>query len=376
MVKSAGLIESLKKSDTAIYIYGAGDVAKEVYFCLSGDLYNIKIDAFLVSKITDETPKEINKIPVLAPDDNKIDQNAKVIVAVLEKYKDEICCTLDSLGMWNRVMLTFESDLWSEVRCEYFKWYCEKRGYQYFFDSNLVLADIINDSNEITDFKVYVTRSKKDKSLKVIYKKKEWEEEILAGAVLNTDEVSYVRDDTGENISHMNLQYCELTAMYWIWKNTNEKYIGLSHYRRRFDFDDHVIRSIVSSDFDVVVTTPVINVPNVLFMYQKNHNIEDWNIMKEVVQRLSSEYLEALEVVERSNYYIPYNMFLMKRNVFDKYCSWIFPILEECERIIGKKQDVYQNRYIGFLAERLMTVFFYQNRDIYKILFCNKHFLE
>lgn len=362
------------KNAKTVYIYGAGDVSREVYFCLSNKLYGINVSAFIISNISAKTPDKIENIPVMAFDDGRLDRNAVVVIAVLEKYRDEICNFLDSVGMTSRILMTFESDFWSVIRSRLFEHYCEEKEYPYLFNTNVVSCDSSDNSDEL--LKVYVTRSTKDKPIKSTFEKKCWEEEVLAGAALDSISQDCVRDNTGINISSKNRKYCELTVMYWVWKNCKSEYVGLSHYRRRFDFSDNEIKKITTGELDVIVTTPMINVPNVKYMYGKNHNIEDWEKMLKVVAEKCPEYTQAVETVEKSNYYVPYNMFIMKWEIFDKYCEWLFPILDKCEQLIGDYEDVYQNRYIGFLAERLMTAYIFKHRGDFNIMFCNKHFLE
>ena len=57
---------------------------------------------------------------------------------------------------------------------------------------------------------------------------------IQVGARLSDAKLYDTRDDYGDNISDKNGIFCELTALYWIWKNDTHSIKGLSHYRRRF----------------------------------------------------------------------------------------------------------------------------------------------
>ena len=56
-------------------------------------------------------------------------------------------------------------------------------------------------------------------------------------------DLGYIKDNTGENISDKNKNYCELTGLYWAWKNLNADYIGLAHYRRHFTVKNKKRRS-------------------------------------------------------------------------------------------------------------------------------------
>lgn len=121
------LVEKLQRAD-ALVIYGARIVAKEVATCLMGEPYNFSISAFMVSAL-DGNPKELCGISVVDISTGEQQyKDACIIVAVLERYQDEIKATLVDKGFQNIVYMTFESDLWSEVRGNYFKQLIEQRG--------------------------------------------------------------------------------------------------------------------------------------------------------------------------------------------------------------------------------------------------------
>ena len=52
-----------------------------------------------------------------------------------------------------------------------------------------------------------------------------------------------------------------------------------------------------------------------------------------------------------------YNMFVMDKFLFDKYCIWLFDILFTLEKRIDiANYDKYNARVFGFLSERLFNV--------------------
>ena len=48
------------------------------------------------------------------------------------------------------------------------------------------------------------------------------------------EDLGFLGDNTGDNISKKQPYYSELTAIYWAWKNLKADYIGINHYRRYF----------------------------------------------------------------------------------------------------------------------------------------------
>ncbi len=226
------------------------------------------------------------------------------------------------------------------------------------------------------NLEVYVVKSIYDKRIKNGLPLRSYEKDIQVGAILTEKKLCELRDDDGNNISERNRQYCELTALYWLWKNACEDYIGISHYRRRFDISDELMNCVEELNVDIIVTVPVINTLGLGYQYCITHSKNDWEILREEVHRLSPEYDDSFSFVEKQIYFHAYNMFIMRRDILNDFCSWLFPILFACEKRIGIKEDIYQNRYPGFLAERLLNVFLYEHRNQYNIYVAKKKYLN
>lgn len=207
---------------------------------------------------------------------------------------------------------------------------------------------------------------------------------IQCGKAISDVDLGIQGDDTGDNISAKNPGYCELTAMYWAWKNLKDvDYIGLCHYRRYFDFQSSVLRCVknvnilpdyvekipscmidfCSKNNSIVVAKPYTFYCNMMHWYAIQHNSNDMKLLRNVLEEKYPNYICAFDNMLYSNKMLAYNMFICKKNIFDNYCEWLFDILFDLEKkIVVNYEDNYQKRVLAFLSERLMTVYALHNR--------------
>jgi hypothetical protein len=190
-----------------------------------------------------------------------------------------------------------------------------------------------------------------------------------------------LRDDTGDNISHMNNFYSELTGYYWVWKNYQTKdWVGFCHYRRYFDFFDD-IPDLDSMNCDIVVPQGISCYPNLWKHYTACHNIKDLELVCDIAKEKFSITNDVIEeALHKNKILYSFNMFIMKKELFNEYCEFIFGVLGEYlnRKNISSPDDVvkmvetdknnylkkwepnskvlYQSRIGGFLAERLFTI--------------------
>ena len=196
----------------------------------------------------------------------------------------------------------------------------------------------------------------------------------IASGLKNED---FYQDNSGANISEKNSSFCELTGLYWAWKNgvfENNEYVGLVHYRRYFagkalDLKKKQIASesellTILEKYDVILPRKRnYFIESIYSHYQHAHHIEDLDLTRDVIIELQSEYLESFDAVMQGRKLHLYNMFVMSSEKASEYCHWLFSILFELEQRIDITQyDNYQKRVFGFIAERLFNVWILYNQ--------------
>lgn len=236
---------------------------------------------------------------------------------------------------------------------------------------------------------------------------------IYVGAKINKENLKYLKDSTGDNISEKNENFCELTGIYWIWKNVDADFYGMMHYRRYLSFEDRLeykikriiyvfsrlfyLNSIINmldmkelfqikiceeeiirkeimkvskniinkiQKYDIFLPKKEIFNESVYEQYKNVHIVEHLDKLLEII---ASEYPEIYPYYERKikkgNKIYPLNMFIMKKKYFFEYSEFIFDVLFKLEKKIKIPLDTYQKRVFGFLSERMMLPFIEYLKD-------------
>lgn len=202
----------------------------------------------------------------------------------------------------------------------------------------------------------------------------------------NPLDLGFQKDNTGDNISERNAQFCELTGLYWAWKNLRAYYIGLVHYRRHFKgahsspITYKELRPILESYSVIVPRKRHYYIETLEKHYAHNHYIKELNTAKEILLERYPEYESAYDRALGRTWGYMFNMMILRSDLMDEYCSWIFDILFELsDRLSRDESDLtsFENRFPGRVSERLFNVWLeYQlethridKTDIYEIPF-------
>jgi len=180
---------------------------------------------------------------------------------------------------------------------------------------------------------------------------------VHVGSAISSINLPYQRDNEGINISNKNKTYCELTGLYWAYKNIKADYIGLCHYRRYFDIDN-----IDISKYNVILPKKRhYYIETVYDQFKHAHGSVGLDIAREVIKEHYPEYLNSFETRMNSRSLHIYNMFIMKYDLFINYCDFLFDVLNKIENKLGDVDRLY-----GYIGERLLDVYLNKNNIEYR----------
>lgn len=188
---------------------------------------------------------------------------------------------------------------------------------------------------------------------------------IQVGKDLHTDlDLGYIYDNTGDNISDKNPNYCELTALYWGWKNIDDvEYLGLCHYRRYFNLDitpDNIENIIDGYDMLAIDNGKCLSRHERAYNLMLQTSQEDYYLFADTFLSMYPQYKDAFWTYfydSKDSY--PFQMFIAKKTLYDEYCEFMFPVLFELEKKMKSHGYSRQKRTMGYIGEWFLGLYIY-----------------
>ena len=346
------VIDNLKQYDEFV-IYGGQKIAVGAMVAIEA-LTGRRPVCFAVGKSKGKpcyavgNPEEIYGIPVRPIEE--ISKDMFLIVAVPEMVQKEVLPFLEENGYHHVFSLASHEE--HLLMSEYYR----KAGI-------FPLAEMENDAGDGSkDFYLYEVKNDRDKPLDYHPELFPYEHPIQAGAELTDKSIAEIKDNTGVHISAKNRMYCEMSAVYWIWKNTDHDWIGIEHYRRHL----LVKPEMLSDEVDAILTVPYICYPHTVTQLLRYVSEDVLDALLKALKELHPDKYEDYYNILYGKYQYNYNMVCARKEVFDNYCSWFFEITEYMEKTYGAEvPELIETRAFSYVAEVLTNIYFmYHQRDL------------
>jgi hypothetical protein len=345
-------------------IFGAQGYALGAYTALKTLYPKRTVPCFLVSAMENNAP-ELGGIPVrevvdysgkLTSDEKN---NIEILIATPDNVQPEIEETLENHGFKHYRRLT--SDRWDELM----KMFHIKMG-------RFMPITALPVGYNSPFVRIYMAKSHGDRPLIEASTLPEYVQALQVGTANTTMKLATLTDDKGDSISYKNGNYSELTGLYWMWKNKlavdapsddGSQYYGLAQYRRLLELSEDDLLRLVDNDVDVILPYPMPYEPNIHAHHKRYLKDADWKALLSALSELQPEYADVFEDVLEQQYLYNFNVILARKSVLKDYCEWLFPILERTEELSVPKGSARSDRYIGYMAETLETLYFMKNAD-------------
>lgn len=186
-----------------------------------------------------------------------------------------------------------------------------------------------------------------------------------------------INDDGFEgNISAKNGIYCELTGLYYAWKNA-ESYdiLGLCHYRRYLGHHAYSLnynKDILTTDeivndlqkYDIILPNAAKKAGRINGYFNTEAELSTYvpyQRIKKACEELFPEYLHDIKQEFLTDHGCFGNIMITSKKIFSEYCDWMFSILFKIERNIIDDGGTVEPRELGYYSEWLLNAYVKHN---------------
>ncbi len=195
---------------------------------------------------------------------------------------------------------------------------------------------------------------------------------VQVNAAANSAIPGFQPDDEGDNISALNFRYCELTGLYWIWRNLSDDYIGMCQYRRLFCSPAKRSSKSMDDVLSLAEVRELLGRAPVVLPAKRNYYVQtlaqhfdsysfsepgDIETFRQCVGEVDASYLPAFDrVMARRSGHMA-NMLVMRRDLLDAYCGWLFAVMS----LLDERIDQSRTRILGYFAEHGVDIWVEHN---------------
>lgn len=159
-------------------------------------------------------------------------------------------------------------------------------------------------------------------------------------------------------------------GLFYLWEHIADipaKYIGFQLRNASFNLSTEYLEKFLNSDQDVLLPKEHPCFPSFQGSYREIYYSYDFRMLLSILKRDYPEYHEFAQknILYKKHFIEP--VAIMKKEILDAFCKWIFSILHTCDQVLSSKASAFQNLYLEHLASYLFTIYFEYHKEKYSI---------
>ncbi len=160
--------------------------------------------------------------------------------------------------------------------------------------------------------------------------------------------------------------YGSCVGLHWIWKNDSSDYVGFSLVNAVPNIDKNELNCILDSNISILYAKEIEGEITLRENYRRKYYDYDMRVLIELIQRdlsYMSEYAVD-EVINKCGFIMPF--VIMRKDIYRKFCIWLFPILKEITKYCADKVSKRQSKYLEYLTYYLLNIYIKYNSEKFK----------
>lgn len=198
-------------------------------------------------------------------------------------------------------------------------------------------------------------------------------------SMLDNPDVKLQVKDYYPEIAKLNQVYGELSGIYYIWKNDNDNIKGTIQYRVMPTLSNYEINNLLKT-YKFIAHSDYVGSLKYQFIMHHDESGKLWELIVDLVKK-SGISQSVIDKWENFEFVLSRHIFITTKKYYDEYANWMFNIISQIQDKLNihsiedayrwaretyppEKNPDYQTRILGFISERLQTLYVMSKIDL------------